>query len=906
MGFTISENTFIDPDGDSLTYSVSNLPTWLNFDGTTLTGTPLNEDVGTFTIAVTADDGNGGTVSDTFDITVVNVNDAPTVSAEINLSTDEDTAITFTEAELLANATDVDGDTLSVSNLTGANVTIIDNGDRTWTITPDANWYGEVDISFNISDGIETISSNLNLTVNPVNDAPIASFLAHQTINEDEAFSFTIPENTFVDPDGHSLTYSSHFSDVVSVSLHPEDWDIYNSWGGTANIESTSKGLRFYGSGYRQGTQLLSQFSDDFSDTTVNFQWQPYGGTNNEYAGFVVGIGVADPENSSLIKLLAYANYFTTHHSYNGSIPINSNTWYYSTVEITPDGFVTATTSTDNYAIQGGNVFYNATYQVSPQYLPLLSQSSMFLRLDDNYGGTSTWMEVGEANYVRSYDLPSWLSFNPETATFVGTPSNDDVGTYAIKVQADDGNGGTVTTEFDLTVVNVNDAPLAGADSLTVNEDENLVITVNDLTNNDSDIDGNALTVSLVTQPNNGTLTTNADGSFTYQPNANFNGTDSFTYQASDGELTSESATVTVTVNSVNDAPVAVADSLTVNEDESLVITVSDLTNNDSDIDDDALTVSLVTQPNNGTLTTNGDGSFTYQPNANFNGTDSFTYQASDGELTSENTTVTLTVNAVNDTPIVVDDTTTANQITPKTIFATELLANDSDIDGDPLSISAVANLDSGSVELDANGDILYTPDPNFIGDATFEYSVSDGQLTSMGTVTVIIGAVLDGTQFDDDLDGTNGDDIINQDNISHTGSNSHDDADGGGGNDYIEGGNGKDIIYGGVGDDTLLGGNGKDELWGELGNDRLDGGNGNDLLSGGEGGDIFVLSPDMGTDTITDFSLTEGDRLGLSQDLNFASLVFENNYIVYDSAIMAMLTGFDATSLSNNDFVLI
>src|SRR6185436_3654821 len=132
----------------------------------------------------------------------------------------------------------------------------------------------------------------------------------------------------------------------------------------------------------------------------------------------------------------------------------------------------------------------------------------------------------------------------------------------------------------------------------------------------------------VATQPPSGTLSFNASGSVTYTPNANFNGTDSFTYRANDGTVNSDLATVSITVGAVNDAPVAAADSYSTNEDTPVTIAAPGVLGNDTDLDGNPLTAIVVTQPTSGTLSLNADGSFTYTPNANFNGTDSFTYRA--------------------------------------------------------------------------------------------------------------------------------------------------------------------------------------------------------------------------------------------------------------------------------------
>ncbi len=189
---------------------------------------------------------------------------------------------------------------------------------------------------------------------------------------------------------------------------------------------------------------------------------------------------------------------------------------------------------------------------------------------------------------------------------------------------------------------------------------------------NDVDVDGDALTAALVVGPTNGTLSLDPNGSFTYTPNPAFSGSDSFTYVANDGTVDSNVATVTITVGAVNDPPVANDDSYTTDEDTPLTVAAPGVLGNDTDADGDALTAALVlgSGPSNGTLALNADGSFTYTPNADFNGTDSFTYRANDGIVFSNQATVTITVNAVNDAPVAVDDGYTTAEDTPLTVAA--------------------------------------------------------------------------------------------------------------------------------------------------------------------------------------------------------------------------------------------
>ncbi|RUZ16936.1 tandem-95 repeat protein, partial [Mesorhizobium sp. M7A.F.Ca.CA.001.04.1.1] len=229
----------------------------------------------------------------------------------------------------------------------------------------------------------------------------------------------------------------------------------------------------------------------------------------------------------------------------------------------------------------------------------------------------------------------------------------------------------------------------------------------------------------LVTEPTNGTLTLNPDGSFTYAPKANFFGTDSFTYRASDGTAESNIATVALTITPVNDAPVAADDIAYVAEDGSLVVSILA---NDSDVDGDALTPVLVSEPTNGTLTLNPDGSFTYAPKANFFGTDSFTYKAFDGTAESNIATVALTITPVNDVPVAADDTAS---VAEDGTIVVPVLGNDSDVDGDTLTPVLIAGPTNGTLTLNPDGSFTYAPKANFFGADSFTYKASDGTAES-------------------------------------------------------------------------------------------------------------------------------------------------------------------------------
>lgn len=303
--------------------------------------------------------------------------------------------------------------------------------------------------------------------------------------------------------------------------------------------------------------------------------------------------------------------------------------------------------------------------------------------------------------------------------------------------------GGTSNTAtVSLTVTPVNDAPIANNDgTYRIGAGGTLsVTTTNGVLANDTDIDGPALTASVVTGPANGTLSLNPNGSFTYRPTGTFAGVDTFTYQASDGSLTSNLATATISV-STNNPPTANPDSFTLPEDGSL--TVGNVLTNDTDLDGNTpLSASLVVGPTNGTLSLNPDGTFSYTPNANFSGADSFTYRAVDSLGESSNpTTVSFNVTAVNDAPVAVNDTLSVSPGGTLSLALPGVLANDTDIDTPTANLTAVlvSTTGNGTLSLNGNGSFVYRPNAGFVGTDSFTYRVNDGSLGSANTATVAI-----------------------------------------------------------------------------------------------------------------------------------------------------------------------
>jgi len=326
-----------------------------------------------------------------------------------------------------------------------------------------------------------------------------------------------------------------------------------------------------------------------------------------------------------------------------------------------------------------------------------------------------------------------------------GTMNVDANGKYTFTVNEKTANtlqvGQSVTQSFTYTIIDndgdkststvnikingsapVNDAPDAKNDYMTTNEDCGVVIGV---LNNDSDTNGDTLNIESITQPAHGKVTVNNNGSVTYIPDANYNGNDSFTYTISDGKGGFDTATVTVKVNPSNDKPVAVDDIKVLNEDQAVNINVLA---NDRDVETATkdLRITSISQPSHGFVVINNDGTVKYTPAKDYNGKDSFSYTIVDEHGKTDTATVNLTVKPTNDNPVAVNDIKTLNEDQSIKI---NVLGNDRDPDGDSLSVSGIASQpEHGSVCINRDGTITYTPDHNYSGKDKFTYQITDGK----------------------------------------------------------------------------------------------------------------------------------------------------------------------------------
>lgn len=255
---------------------------------------------------------------------------------------------------------------------------------------------------------------------------------------------------------------------------------------------------------------------------------------------------------------------------------------------------------------------------------------------------------------------------------------------------------------------------------------------------NDTDSEGDVLTVSQVSQGANGTVQIYGDEFVVYTPTANWNGTDTFAYTVSDGYGGADTATVTVTVDAVNDEPVALDNTYTITVNTSLTVSLPGILDNDFDVDGDSLASQLVAEVSHGLLSLDPNGSLTYTPDEGWVGTDHFTYETADAESLSSAATVWINVITPGNTlPDAINDVVVSDEDVPVTLA---VLPNDSDPNSDPLTILVADAGTFGSVVVNADNTLTYTPHPNFHGVDTFIYRISDGHGGSdQAAVTVTV-----------------------------------------------------------------------------------------------------------------------------------------------------------------------
>ncbi|ENH2309936.1 tandem-95 repeat protein [Vibrio parahaemolyticus] len=664
--------------------------------------------------------------------------DKPLATTPVTLDAIEEDggSIIITTEELLSNVDDEDKDTLSVENLIidKGNGTLVDNGDGTWTFTPQIDDDTEVSFTFDIiDDEDQVVSGSANLDILPINDAPNAE---NDVITTEEDTSVTIDvlvNDSDVEGDALSIQSASVPSEQGSVDI--VDGKLVFTPAENFNGEATITYIVTDGdlTDEAKVTVTVTPVNDSpvavddttsiQEDTAVTIDVLP---NDTDVDGDKLSIQSASvPEAQGKVEIVDGKLVFTPAENFNGDAEI---AYIVTDGQLTDEAKVTVTVNPVNDA---PTIKVDAVESITED---AVSTDTVVATLTVRDTDTpEDQLTVSLENNSNGYFV---LVGNEVKLTQAGVDAvnNDELNLKDLTISASvsDGVNPTANDSDSLIVNSVNDAPTvenAIADQVLSEDFDAYTIDLNEVFK-DSD---SALNFSV--SGNDSIQISIVSGVATITPTADWNGKETITFTAKDPSGESVSQTVNFTV-----APVAdiVADNATVVEDTPTIIKV--LGNDTFEGDDQVVSLDTNNGPANGTVSVNPDGSVTYTPNDNYHGTDSFTYIVTSGGV-SESTTVSVDVTPVNDAPVAKDDIATTQEDTAVTI---DVLPNDSDVDGDKLSIeSASVPKEQGTVEV-VNGKLVFTPAENFNGDAEITYTVTDGQLTDEAKVTVTVNPVND------------------------------------------------------------------------------------------------------------------------------------------------------------------
>ena len=670
-----------DSDNDTLTVTAVSLPSHgvatVNLDNT-VTYAPVLGYSGLDSFTYDVSDGNGGTATGTVSVTV---NDPPVANAQsVSLTMDTTSTVTLTGSDpnndplrfkvttlpahgKLYDGTDTGGHLIVAGDLPYALTGTFD----TATYQPNAGYSGPDSFQFKANDGHvdSTAAATVSITVNRVNHAPVA--------NDDSA---STPQNT-----------------AVTVSVLANDTDSDNDLLTVTGASTPAHGSTVVNAGATvtytptAGYSGPDSFTYDISDGN--------GGT----ASATVSVLVNDPPVASA-QLVSLNQDVTTTVTLTGSDP-DSDPLRFKVTSLPAHGKL--------------------------------------------YDGTGT-----AGHLIVAGDLPYALTGTFDKATY--QPNAGYSGPDSFQFKANDGHvDSTSAATVSITVNHVNRAPVANDDSAATSQSTPVTVSV---LANDTDADNDTLTVTGASTPAHGGAVVNGDNTVTYTPTAGYSGPDSFTYDVSDGNGGTATATVSITVNFVNHAPTAAAQSVSLNQDTTSTITLTG-----SDPDSDPLRFKVTSLPASGKLYDGtgtaghlivaGDlpyaltGTFdkaTYQPNAGYSGPDSFQFKANDGQLDSTAAaTVSITVSHVNHPPVANDDSATTAQNTPVTV---SVRANDTDPDNDLLTVTGASTPAHGSTVVNGGATVTYTPASSYSGPDSFTYTISDGNGgTASATVSITVTA---------------------------------------------------------------------------------------------------------------------------------------------------------------------
>jgi gliding motility-associated-like protein len=731
----------LNPDGDNLVWSivtnVSSGSLTLNGNGTfTYVSVPGFLGVVTFTYQVCE-----GVVCDQAVVTINVTESTPPVTEDDNFNIDEDTVL---NGDLSENDSDVDGDVLTYDvTIEPVNGTLTLNIDGTFAYTPNANFNGTDTFTYEACDPANFCDQAVvTITVNPVDDAAQANDDSYETV-EGVSVDGDVSLND-VEPDGEDMTFNVTVGVSNGVlSFNADGTFTYLPNDGFVGTDSFTYTACDPGLLCTDATVTINVLSSNDSPVAVDDNY-----VLDEDGQLIDNVSTNDSDNDG--DVLTYS--LDTDVS-NGTLVLNAD----GTFTYTPDANFNGTDSFTYVVCDPLDFCDTATVIITINPVadaPVAVDDIVEVNENDflnGFVGVNDSDADGDDLTFTNIELPlnGTLVFN-EDGSYTYTPNGGFLGEDIFTYSACDGGGLCDTATVIISVIPINESPIAEDDFYDV--DENSILN-GDVSENDSDPENDLLTFTLFSNPSNGSVVINSDGTFTYTPNPGYIGSDEFGYSVCDDGGLCDFGVVFINVNPVNDSPIAVDDTNSGEEDD---LVSGDVSSNDSDPEGDDLTFTVVTNPSNGTLVLNEDGTYTYTPNADFSGTDTFVYEACDGN-SCDQAIVTITISPINDAPVAVDDTYTV--IEDSTLNG-DVSDNDIDVDGDDLTYSVETNTTNGTLTLNSDGTFTYVPDAGFFGSDNFTYIACDA--TDCDTATVIINV----EELNTTPDGVNDNFVVNEDGV--------------------------------------------------------------------------------------------------------------------------------------------
>ncbi|EGR0405582.1 tandem-95 repeat protein, partial [Vibrio parahaemolyticus] len=724
--YTIDLNEVFKDSDSSLEFSVSgNNSIQISIVSGVATITPTADWNGKETITFTAKDPSGESVSQTVNFTVAPVVDIEADSADVV----EDTP---TIINVLGNDTFESTDkVVSLDADNGPkNGTVIVNNDGTVTYTPDDNYVGEDTFTYIVTSGGMSESTTVEVNVTPVNDAPVAKDDI-ATTQEDTAVTIDVLPND-TDVDGDKLSIQSATVPEAQGKVEIVDGKLVftpaENFNGDAEITYTVTD----GSLTDQATVKVTvnavndtpEVESNIADQTLAEDFTPYSiDLNNAFSDVDGELTFSVSGNSNIqVAIVNGIATFTPTADWSGSEALT----------------FTATDPSGESVSQTVNFTVASVADIVADKATVVEDTPTIIKVlgNDTFEGTDKVVSLDTNNGPAN----GTVSVNPD-GSVTYTPNDNYHGTDSFTYIVTSG-GVSESAIVEVNVTPANDAPVAKDDIATTQEDTAVTI---DVLPNDTDVDGDKLSIESVSVPKEQGTVEVVDGKLVFTPAENFNGDAEITYTVTDGALTDQ-ATVKVTVNAVNDTPVVESNIADQTLAEDFTPYTIDLNTAFSDVDnvDGELTFSVSGNSNIQVAIVNGIATIT--PTADWNGSETLTFTATDpsGESVSQpvNFTVAPVADIVADKATVVEDTSTVIKV----------LGNDTfEGDGKVVSLDTNNGPANGTVSVNPDGSVTYTPNDNYQGTDSFTYIVTSGGVSESTTVSVDVTPVNDAPVAKDD-----------------------------------------------------------------------------------------------------------------------------------------------------------